>query len=153
MLMAAAISGENTVMPEPRLTMGSRFEDLTLLWNWVEAQAAEYGIPSETEYAIQLCLEEAVSNIIRHGYRGRPHLAITVDCVAPAGEQEILFTVEDQAPPFDPLAAAEMPIPTSIDEIPDGGRGIRLLRGFAGSLAYQRLPGGNRLTIGFAMPR
>ena len=32
-------------------------------------------------------------------------------------------------------------------------QGIRLMRKFAGSLAYQRLPGGNRLTIGFALPR
>jgi anti-sigma regulatory factor (Ser/Thr protein kinase) len=34
-----------------------------------------------------------------------------------------------------------------------GGQGIRLMRKFAGSLAYQRLPGGNRLTMGFALPR
>ena len=45
-----------------------------------------------------------------------------------------------------------MPAPTSIDQLQVGGQGIRLMRKFAGSLAYQRLPGGNRLTIGFALP-
>ncbi len=63
-----------------------------------------------------------------------------------------MFTLEDQAPPFDPLApsaAEETPAPRPIDQLQLGGRGIPLMRKFAGSLAYQRLPGGNRLTIGF----
>ncbi len=63
----------------------------------------QYGIPADTQFAIQLCLEEALSNIIRHGHRGQPNLPITVDCTTPAGTQEVVFTIEDHAPPFDPL--------------------------------------------------
>ena len=66
-----------------------------------------------------------------------------------------MFTIEDQAPPFDPLSASlieDEPAPSSIDHLRPGGRGIRLLRKFAGTLAYQRLAGGNRLTIGFVLP-
>jgi anti-sigma regulatory factor (Ser/Thr protein kinase) len=47
----------------------------------------------------------------------------------------------------------EAPVPASIDELRPGGQGIRLLKKFAGSLAYQRLDGANRLTIRFAIPR
>jgi anti-sigma regulatory factor (Ser/Thr protein kinase) len=68
----------------------------------------------------------------------------------------LVFTVEDHAPAFDPLAPSavnEIPAPTSIDRLQVGGQGIRLMRKFAGTLAYQRLPDGNRLTIGFALPR
>ena len=149
--------GEDTVMPAPRLTLQSRLDDLALLWPWVEALAAEHAIPADTRFAIHLCLEEALSNIIRHGYRGEPNHAITVDCTVncePEGVHELAFLVEDQAPPFDPLALAleEAPIPASIDELRPGGRGIRLLRAFAGSLDYRRLAGGNRLTIRFAIP-
>ncbi len=153
MLPAAIMPGENTVKPEPRLTLQSQLHELARLWSWVEAQAAALGIPANTEFAIQLCLEEAISNIIRHGHGGQPNLAITVDCTTPAGTQEVVFAIEDHAPPFNPLAADEEPLPSSIDQVRPGGRGIRLLRKFAGSLAYQRLPAGNRLTIGFALPR
>jgi serine/threonine-protein kinase RsbW len=156
---AAITPGEDTVVPLSRLTLQSRLDDLALVWRWVEALAAEHAVPADTQFAIHLCLEEALSNIIHHGYRGEPNHAITVDCTvdcAPGGAHELTFVVEDQAPPFDPLAPSaveEAPVPASIDELRPGGQGIRLLKKFAGSLAYQRLAGGNRLTIRFATPR
>ena len=143
----------NTARPQQRLTLQSQLDELSRLWPWIEALAAEYAIPADMQFAIQLCLEEALSNIIRHGYLGEPNHPITVDCCTPAGTHELVFTVEDHAPAFDPLQVAEIPAPTSIDELQVGGQGIRLMRKFAGSLAYQRLLIGNRLTIGFALPR
>jgi serine/threonine-protein kinase RsbW len=152
---AATMPGENTVQSPPRLTLKSQLDELALLWPWVEALAAVYSVPAGTAFAIHLCLEEALSNIVRHGYRGQPDHTITVDCSSP-GANDLVFTVEDQAPPFDPLApsaAAETPLPSSIDDLRPGGTGIRLLRKFAGSLSYRRLASGNRLTIGFVLPR
>jgi anti-sigma regulatory factor (Ser/Thr protein kinase) len=149
--------------PEPRLTLKSQLEDLTLVWPWIEAIAARYSVPADTQFAIQLCLEEALSNIIRHGYRGQPNQSISIACTvecAPAGTGnqdagELVFTVEDQAPPFDPLApftAAPAPATASIQELPPGGQGIRLMRKFSSRLAWQQLANGNRLTLTFAIP-
>jgi serine/threonine-protein kinase RsbW len=144
------MSGETAMISESRLTLRSRIDDLAQIWPWVESLAAEHAIPPNSEFAIQLCLEEALSNIIRHGYYGEPDHFLTVEFRP--GATEIHFVIEDQAPPFDPLAAdaaREHPIPASIDEIPLGGRGIRLMRKFAGSVSYERLPFGNRLILGF----
>jgi len=151
---------ESTTMSAHRLTLRSQLGDLALLWPWVEALAGKYSVPAETTFAIHLCLEEAVSNVIRHGYRGLPNHTLTVGCASPA-ERALEFTVEDQAQPFDPLAdsgvaeapAASSPAVSSIDELRPGGRGIRLLRNFAGTLAYERTKDGNRLTIGFELPK
>ena len=145
--------GEHTVKPQPRLTLQGQLGELARVWPWIEALASEYSIPAGTQFAIQLCLEEALSNIVRHGQSDQP---ITVDCARSAANRELMFTLEDHGPAFDPLAPSEFektPAPTSIDQLQVGGQGIRLMRRFAGSLAYQRLPGGNRLTIGFALPR
>ena len=153
---AATLPGEHTVKPQPRLTLQSQLGELARVWPWIEALASEYSIPADTQFAIQLCLEEALSNIVRHGYHGQPDQPITVDCATSAGNRELTFTLEDYGPAFDPLAPSEVeetPVPTSIDQLQVGGQGIRLMRKFAGSLAYQRFPGGNRLTIGFALPR
>jgi serine/threonine-protein kinase RsbW len=144
---------ERTSKPVHRLTLRSQLGDLALLWPWVEALAAEYSISSETTFAIHLCLEEAVSNVIRHGYGGQPNHTLAVSCASPA-ERKVEFTIEDQAPPFDPLAhaaAAEPSPPSSIEELRPGGRGLHLLRTFAGSLAYERTSAGNRLTIAFVL--
>ncbi|HEY1806170.1 MAG TPA: ATP-binding protein [Terracidiphilus sp.] len=149
----APMPAEETVKPVSRLTLGSRLEDLTLLWRWVEARSAEHAIPPDTEFAIQLCLEEAVSNIIRHGYGGHPGHALTVETI-PAETGNLVFRIEDQAAPFNPLDEPdEPPALKSIDDLPPGGQGIRLLRKFAGTITYERLAGGNRLTIGFRLPR
>ncbi len=146
--------GETTAKSEPRLTIQSRLDDLALLWPWIESLSTENAVPDETQFANCLCLVEALSNVIRHGYRDQPGRPITIEC-AP-GADELVFTVEDQASAFNPLAVAEDApgaAPASIADFPLGGRGIRLMRKFAGSLAYQRLPGGNRLTMRFTVQR
>lgn len=145
------MTGPHPSWPEPRLTLQSQLEDLTLVWPWVEALAARYSVPAETQFAIQLCLEEALSNVIRHGYRGQANQSITVEC-APSGVAELVFTVEDHAPPFDPVAAAPAATPASIQELEPGGQGIRLMRKFASRLTWQPLPHGNRLILAFALP-
>jgi anti-sigma regulatory factor (Ser/Thr protein kinase) len=158
-----SMTGHGPSSPEPRLTLKSQLEDLTRVWPWVEAIAARYSVPPDTQFAIQLCLEEALSNIIRHGYQGQADqpisIACTVECAPAAVENEhaaeLVFTVEDHAPPFDPLArsAAPAPAPASLQELQPSGRGIRLMRKFAGRLTWQQLPNGNRLTMGFVLTR
>ena len=70
-----SLTNPDPAWPEPRLTLKSQLEDLTLVWPWVEAIADRYSVPADTQFAIQLCLEEALSNVIRHGYQGQPNQA------------------------------------------------------------------------------
>jgi anti-sigma regulatory factor (Ser/Thr protein kinase) len=141
---------------EARLTLESRLADLARVCPWVDALAAEYAIPADTRYAIDLCLEEAISNVIRHGYGGEPGHPITI-LFMPDGQNGLTFVIRDNAPPFAPseqgqLREADAP-PASIDQFMVGGQGIRLMRRFAGALVYEPLPGGNRLTISFPVAR
>jgi anti-sigma regulatory factor (Ser/Thr protein kinase) len=151
--MSATMPAINPSLPEPRLILQSQLEDLTLVWPWVQALTAYYSVSPQTEFAIELCLEEAISNIMRHGYSGQENQSITVDCALGAGE--LVFTIQDHAPAFDPFApSAEVaaPAPASIDELQPGGHGIRLIRKFAGRIAWEPLPSGNRLTLAFPLP-
>jgi serine/threonine-protein kinase RsbW len=154
-LLAETMPAEETVKPVSRLTLKSQLEDMAVLWPWVEAIVAEYAIPPDTAFAVHLCLEEAISNVIRHGYGGQPGHALTVDYASP-NAHELVFTIEDQAPPFDPLVPSlieELPAPVPEDFLRPGGRGILLMRKFASTIGYQRLANGNRLIIGFVLPQ
>jgi len=145
--------GNDNQKTETRLVLHSQLAELSRVWPWVDALAAEYAIQEETRFAINLCLEEALSNIIRHGYRGQPNQAITVDFIS--AETGLTFTIEDNAPhfmlpePTEQLDSQQPAMPNSIQEFKPWGHGIHLMRRFAGSLAWEPLPNGNRLTIRF----
>lgn len=148
---AAIMPAARPSTPALRLVLTSRLEDLGLAWPWVEALADHYHIPAQTRFAIEICLEEALSNIVHHGYCGQGDRPITVDCEL-SGAGELVFTIEDEAPRFDPCAADESPAHASIEELKPGGQGIRLMRKFAGRVTWAPAPNGNRLTLAFALP-
>lgn len=136
-----------------KLILRSRLEELAQVFPWVESLAEAYGIPAVKLFAINLCLEEVLSNVVRHGYRGDPNQTMTVEFEA-RGSEELLFIVEDAAPhfrPFDPSVPLEDAAPAALEDIVPGGNGIRLLRKFASSVDWEPLEPGNRLKIGFVI--
>lgn len=133
-----------------RLDLESRLQDLALVFPWVEALAAHYGLPEAICFSINLCLEEVLSNVVRHGYRGEHGEPITV--AFEPGEGQVTFTVEDAAPHFDPTAQPEETVQVPLEQMTLGGNGIRLLRKFASSVAWEPLAPGNRLKIVFFLP-
>jgi hypothetical protein len=57
--------------------------------------------------------------------------------------------MEDEAPPFNPLAGPELSALHPDEDFRIGGQGIRFLRRFANVLEYEATPAGNRLRMGF----
>ena len=133
---------------EERLELSSRMADLALVPPWIERLASEYDLPGNIQFAMNLCLEEVLSNIIRHGYANQPGRPIFVSFRAAPGSS--VLVIEDQAPLFDPLTAPERPVEETLDGTRLGGLGIRLVRSFAASLAYEPTGMGNRLRIAFS---
>ncbi len=131
------------------LNLQSRLSDLARVPEWIERLAAQYSIPANTQFAMNLCLEEVLSNIVRHGYSSKPDQSITIQFSSPR-QNFFVFTVEDDAPAFNPVVSSVPPVLSAINENPIGGQGIRLLRQFSDSLEYQPTPTGNLLSIGFS---
>jgi anti-sigma regulatory factor (Ser/Thr protein kinase) len=130
------------------LILRSELSEIARVPPWVEKLAAQHEISERTQFAMDLCLEEAVSNVIRHGYAGEPDHAVTVRCeTRPNGS--IALVVEDDAAPFNPLLVREPVLSNSIAEVTVGGQGIHLLKQFADAVEYEQKPTGNRLTLRF----
>jgi anti-sigma regulatory factor (Ser/Thr protein kinase) len=130
-----------------QLILRSQIGELTRISPWIEHLAVLHAIPQKTQFAINLCLEKALSNIVRHGYAARPDGSIVVGYSMPESGV-FLFVIEDEATPFNPT---EFPAPSTpkTDELRIGGQGIHLMRHFADSLKYEATPSGNRLSIAF----
>lgn len=132
-----------------KLALRSRLSDIAQLPPWIEVLASSYAIPVDVQFAMNLCLEEVVSNIIRHGYGTEADRSVIVRFTTPR-EGYFVFVVDDEAPRFNPLTAPELPKLNACQEIRVGGQGIRLLRRFADALEYEPMPTGNRLRMGFS---
>jgi len=136
---------------EDTLTLESKLSEILRIPLWLQSLATRDGISERTQFGMDLCLEEVLSNIIQHGYARTPHRRILVRYGKP---QEGTFTliVEDEAPPFNPLLFPDSAIPHPPGQLSHGGRGIHLLKQFADTLNYEQTPTGNRLTISFVRP-
>ena len=134
---------------EEALHLRSRLEDLVLVPRWIESLASHYMIPGNTQYAMNLCLEEVLSNIIRHGYGNAPDRPILVRYTS-GRDRFPTLVVDDEAPLFNPLAFETGPIDETLHRNRIGGLGIHLLRCFATAIEYEPTSSGNRLTMSFS---
>jgi len=140
------MTGRETNQAEDRLILRSRLSEIAQLPAWIESLASRHAIPENVEFAINLCLEEAVSNVILHGYGEGTGGAVIVSFTMP-GPDSFIFIIEDEAQHFNPLNA---PAPDLREKVRVGGHGIHFIRQFADNLEYELTPTGNRLRIAFS---
>jgi anti-sigma regulatory factor (Ser/Thr protein kinase) len=132
-----------------RLSLRSQLADMAKLPAWIEGLASRHAIPLDLQLAMNLCLEEVLTNVICHGYRSQADRSVVVQFTAPR-EAYFVFAVEDEAPRFNPLAAPELPAVSAHESGRIGGEGLRLLRRFADKLEYEPTAKGNRLRMVFS---
>lgn len=136
--------------PQDLLVLESRLAEVSRAQSWAEIFVERLALSEKTRYAVHLCLEEALANVILHGYMSESGHPIVIRRWV--SSDMLFFAIEDKAPPFAPddVSASTTERP-SLESLTPGGNGILLLRHFAGSTVYEQLPQGNRLTIGFSI--
>jgi serine/threonine-protein kinase RsbW len=111
----------------------------------VEGFGARHELPPATIFALNLALEEVVTNIIAYGYDdGAAHV---IDVELRVLDGTVTTTVEDDGRPFDPLAAPEPDVAAPLEEREIGGVGVLLVRRLMDEVTYARSQGRNRLTF------
>jgi serine/threonine-protein kinase RsbW len=133
------------------IVIDSRVEEVERLSTWVEAAASESPLIAAHSFKVQVCIEEAVANLILHGFRGEPGHPIEV-CLTESVD-ELLLEIKDRGLPFDPRNVAEPELLTSIESVPIGGIGIHLMRNMTRSIDYASGEAGNNLSLVFADTR
>lgn len=122
---------------------------LPVLLDALEAWLAATGLSDEARLDLALAVDEAVANILEHGYRGGPG---EVEVVAAADDAGVTITVADAGPPFDPLGVPPPALDGDLESRPAGGLGIHLIRSLTDSVEYRREGDRNVLVMRRALP-
>jgi len=128
-----------------RVTLRSTLSDVARLGRAVEEFTAKHGLPAATCVAVNLALEEVVTNVVVHGYQCRDDQTISVELSLLPGV--LVMSVEDGAVPFNPLGVPEPDLAVSLDQRQPGGLGMHLVRQMTDRLEYEHRDGKNRLVM------
>jgi serine/threonine-protein kinase RsbW len=131
-------------MPDRILTITSRLEELSHVRHEVETFIGNTA-DEITTVRIVLSIDEAVANIITHGYRGSPDGIIEIHMKSSGND--FSFIITDNAPPFNPLAVDEPDIARYHSEGSSGGLGIDVYRRLMNARYERTENGGNRLIL------
>ena len=113
-------------------------------------EAARGRLGSRVLEDLVCAVDEAVTNVVVHGYRG----ATGPVEIEVGGDAETLeVTIADRAEPFDPTLARAPDLDLPLERRPLGGMGVHLMRAFADELRYApRRGGGNEVTLVKRLP-
>ena len=94
------------------------------------------GLPSNVVFALDLSLDEILTNVISYGYDDDDEHRISVKFHSDVGFVEV--EVRDDGKPFNPLEHLPPNIECPIDKRQIGGLGIHLVRAYMDELHYKR---------------
>ena len=94
------------------------------------------GLSRKTADEIRLVAEEGLSNIIRYAHdgEGRNRIQVTLS----VERDEIQLELQDDGRPFNPLEMPEPDLSSPIEERPEGGLGIYLMKALTDEAVYAR---------------
>jgi len=110
---------------------------------WLVAACERLRLPSETAFAIGLCVEELFLNAVQHGRAS----AVTVALNGAADGLCVEF--RDDGAPFNPIVAPAKRIEQRCDDFEIGGYGTGLLQKFTRRMSYRCESGRNLVSLEF----
>jgi serine/threonine-protein kinase RsbW len=126
------------------LTIPADIRKLPTLLEGISSLMERHGFSDEEILDAELAVDEAVTNVIEHGYRGEGG---SIDLIVSVSIDEVVIRLEDTAPPFDPTSTAPAIIEGDLEERPTGGLGVHLIKEVMDVLSYERISGKNVLIM------
>lgn len=126
------------------LNITSSTKCLPVVRGAIEKMAKVEGFGEMDSHALMLAIDEALANVIEHGYEGKDDqpIAITLMSVkAGDGRAGIAVTVRDKGRQVDPGKIKGRPL----DEVRPGGLGVHIIKSVMDEVEYSCPPDGGML--------
>jgi len=111
----------------------------------VQKFAEQIGLSQEVLFALDLSLEELVTNVIFYGFDDDKEHSISVELQLL--ENLLIMEIQDEGRPFDPTQKEDPRLDVPLEERQIGGLGIHLVRNYMDSMRYRRDGNRNILTL------
>lgn len=129
------------------LTVPGRYDQIQVICEFVAEGAREAGMEDDDVFQVELCCDEASTNIIEHAYGGEDKGTITI--TVEASSEAFQVTLHDKGRAFDPDDVPAPPVLTSasstdkeavddvIESLQVGGLGIHFMRNLMDEVHYE----------------
>jgi len=96
--------------------------------------------------AVEICLTEALNNVIKHAYKGENSNQIEI--IIRINDNLLGIDIIDEGCPRENLIISELNFdPTDIDNLPEGGMGLYIIKQLMDELNYFSFNGKNYFTL------
>jgi anti-sigma regulatory factor (Ser/Thr protein kinase) len=136
-----------SVRPNTRasLTIENRLSELARVERWLSDLMGRWALSDRAVFALDLVINEAVTNVINHAYSDALTHQITITLTDAA--DRIAVGIRDDGEAFDPFGAPPLESSQNLAQAPIGGRGIHLIKSYSAAHDYRRIEGRNHLTL------
>ena len=126
------------------LRIAADVKNLVTLRRFVEGAAARGGSDPEAIADMLVAVNEAATNIILHGYQGRPGI---VEAEVGYNGAALVVALRDRAPEFDLTSAPPPDVTLPLERRPLGGMGVHMMRQLTDELIHRTTTDGRNELI------
>jgi serine/threonine-protein kinase RsbW len=112
----------------------AELKDLASMRAFIKESAFMLGGDAEPVSELMIAVNEAITNIIVHGYQGKPGL---IEIFVERESNDIRLRLLDSAAAFDPTSVPKPDITLPLDQRAYGGMGVHMMREFSDELIYR----------------
>lgn len=131
------------MMRKQVITLNSSTENLKVFRDFIINTAKDAGFSDDDIYKIELAVDEACTNIIKHAYQSDPNKEIRIE--VETRDNRFLITIQDFGRDFNEASYHEPNLEESVKQRKRGGLGIHLIRSFMDHVEYSRVGNQNIL--------
>ncbi len=131
------------MMKQNTMRIRSQPCELAAVRDCLELRACEIGFSSDDVSGIILAVDEALANVIRHGYGGACEKPIDVEigCIEASARAGICILIRDYGKQVDPADIVGRPL----EDVRPGGLGVHIIRSIMDEVDYRPADGGGML--------
>ncbi|MFQ5812202.1 MAG: ATP-binding protein [Anaerolineae bacterium] len=128
-----------------KLTVDGRLENLATIANFVVKAAQASGLNEKAAFEVQMAVDEACTNVIKHSYGEEGRGEIALRCQLADGD--FVVTIRDHGQPFNPAAVPPPNLTASLAERQESGLGLYFMRQLMDEVRFRFDAEGNELTM------
>lgn len=130
-----------------RLIINSSLEDVFLMGLATRAICSYVPLSQLTAYQLETCVVEAINNVIRHSYGNNTGCQVEVSIYLFL--DRIRFQICDRGKPMPPetLRSEFKYDPENIEDLPEGGMGLHVIKSVMDEVEYESKGGKNVLSM------